>query len=309
MRKFIVRILSFASVITLLLFMGVFMPVTPRASKSLLFSKSRKDSLLTNTKSPRVIFIGGSNLSFGLNSQLLLDSLRLNPINTGIHASLGLVYMLHNVIPFVKPRDIIVISPEYDQYYGEFSYGQEELLRIVMDTNPLAIIKLSKEQLFNILLFLPKYCFSKFNPVEYLYTKEDPVYSINSFNKFGDVNTHWTILGSKVSPYPEIHGDFNEHIIDELKSFNSEAEHIGAKVLFTFPCYQEASYEKSKEKIVAVEHRIKSNGFTVISKPADYKIPDSLLFNTPYHLSKKGVDLRTLLLIRDINIYIKNKSI
>ena len=40
--------------------------------------------------------------------------------------------------------------------------------------------------------------------------------------------------------------------------------------------------------------------FGEFGTPEKYKIPDDMMFDTIYHLSKKGVDFRTNLLILDI---------
>ena len=47
-------------------------------------------------------------------------------------------------------------------------------------------------------------------------------------------------------------------------------------------------------------------GFELLGYPERYRMNDSLMFDTTYHLSKKGVDLRTQLLIEDIKKSIKN---
>jgi len=36
-------------------------------------------------------------------------------------------------------------------------------------------------------------------------------------------------------------------------------------------------------------------------------VPDSLLFDSPWHLNKQGVDLRTRLLIEDLKTTLKKK--
>ena len=137
MKKFLYRLLFFLTIIILPLAFGVFMPATPYASKSLIFGNLLKDSLMENVESPRIIFLGGSNLSFGLNSQLIKDSLKLNPINAGIHASIGLIYMLSNSLEFIKKGDIVVLVPEYQQFYGDAAFGSEgeELTRTIFDVN------------------------------------------------------------------------------------------------------------------------------------------------------------------------------
>ena len=56
---------------------------------------NKKCQLLEDTPSPRIIFVGGSNLAFGLDSQRIKDSLNINVINYGLHAGIGLKYMTY----------------------------------------------------------------------------------------------------------------------------------------------------------------------------------------------------------------------
>ncbi|HYI78239.1 MAG TPA: hypothetical protein VEW65_11525 [Chryseolinea sp.] len=40
----------------------------------------------------------------------------------------------------------------------------------------------------------------------------------------------------------------------------------------------------------------------MIGSPEPYPNPETLMFDTPYHLIKKGVDIRTELMIEDIKL-------
>lgn len=300
MKIFLLKIMMFVSLFVLIFVLGIFLPVTPRASKSLLFSKINKDSLLQNIKSPRIIFIGGSNLSFGLNSKMIKDSLGLNPINTGIHASIGLIYMMDNTLPYIQSGDIVVVAPEYTQFYGVDAYGGEELLRTIMEISPSDLIKLRKEQWANIIRYIPKYSISKFKPTEYFNVKESDIYGVNSFNEYGDVYTHWKLQKQKFSPWGYISGQFNYSVINQLYKFKKKLKEKGAVLFVTFPGFQSASFEKNRTQIMRIEVELKKRDFSLLGTPERYIIPDSLMFDTPYHLSKKGVDYRTQLLIDDL---------
>ena len=70
----------------------------------------------------------------------------MNPINTGIHAGMGLIYMLDHSIGFIRKGDIVVISPEYDHFYGNNAYGGETLLRTIFDVNRKGIYDLRMDQ-------------------------------------------------------------------------------------------------------------------------------------------------------------------
>lgn len=299
MKKFLLRICFFCILLLIIIVLGFVMPVTPRASKSLLFAKIQKDSLLQNVKKPRIIFIGGSNLSFGLNSQLIKDSLLLNPINTAISGGIGLQYMLDNSLPFIQKSDIVVVASEYDHFYGRIIYGEEELLRTIAEIDVSSRRKLNHQQIKNIYSYTLKYAFSKFKPTEYLWVKESDIYGANSFNKYGDVDKHWKL--NKRDFYPSIiSGTYNNETINILNQFREDLKKKGAILYITFPGFQAMAFDNSISQIEKVEKELTLNGFLLLGTPKRYRMPEEMIFNTSYHLSKKGVDYRTQLLIEDL---------
>jgi hypothetical protein len=279
--------------------LGIILPTTPRAEKSLIMSVIKKDSLLKNVDSPRIIFVGGSNLSFGLNSKMVKDSLRINPINTSIHASLGIKYMMESTIEYIKKGDIVVLSPEYSQYFRDINSGSEELLRVALDADKRKFKHFSLSQVINLLTFVPEYAFKKFKPNEYINVKESDIYSVNSFNEYGDAYAHWDMRKTKFSPQI-ITSKLNLESIELIKSFEEEVIRRGGKVYLTFPCFQDLSYDNSIKRIEELENVLNKSNLKVISSANTYRLNDSLMFNTAYHLTKKGVDIRTKLLINDI---------
>ena len=297
MKKFISKLILFILTFIFVLALAFVLPATPRVSKSLLFGKIKKDSLLKNSLSPKIIFIGGSNLSFGLNSQIIKDSLRHNPINTAIHASIGLQHMMDNTIQYVNEGDIIVIAPEYQQFFGRFVYGGEELLRTIAEVKyaPLKI-----NQIKNIYKFFPKLAFSKINPFNYIFVRESDVYSVNSFNKYGDVYTHWGLEQKKIVPTLAIDYDYNPNTLKLIDDFRIRLKKKNASLYITYPSFQASSFNNNIKQIKKVENELINSGFELLGYPERYRMNDSLMFDTPYHLSKEGVDLRTQLLIEDI---------
>lgn len=308
MRKFIVKIIVFIIPLCFIFSSGILVPTTPRASKSLLISKRNKDYLLCKTPNPRIIFVGGSNLSFGLNSQTIKDSLQLNPINTAIHASIGIKFMLDNTLDYIQNGDIVVLVPEYNHYYRSLNFGSDELLRTIMDEKIEEIKHLNIFQIGNILEYLPKYSLSKFNPSEYLNTIESDIYSVNSFNQFGDAYIHWSMEKQEFPPFCSINDELNYDVINYLEEVNIAVKKKGGAFFVSFPGFQEASFNNSKVAIRKVQDALFQSSLTVIGSPERYKMPDSLMFNTPYHLNKNGVDYRTSLLIQDIEKALTHKK-
>jgi len=276
------------------------LPATPKSSNYYLFSKTTKDSLLQNVISPRIIFIGGSNLVYGLNSQIIKDSLGLNPINTGIAATVGLIYMMENTLQYVQPGDIVVIAPEYQHFYGNFAYGANDLLRLLMDIDSSGFRNLQLQQWINILKRSPDYIVSKFNPKEYFSFKINPAYRIDIFNEYGDSNMHWKLKKKEIVPDNFNDRQLNYSVFNEIDNFNKQLIEKDAKLFVTFPCFQTTSYNLNEKSINKMENELMNRGLKILGSSKRYMMPDSLMFDTPYHLIKCGVDLRTNLIIEDI---------
>jgi hypothetical protein len=302
-KVFILKILVFFSIpLTLMILVGMILPPTPRASTSLLFAKVEKNTLLKKVPLPRLILVGGSNLSFGINSQMLKDSLKLNPINTGIHASIGLKYMMNDVLDNIRAGDIVIIAPEYEQFYGNYADGGDELLRIVVDVDRESLDTLDLKQWLNILPYFPRFSLSKLKPSEYFFQQSSQigVYERRAFNKYGDVYIHWNLPSSEFQPMGKNYKNINQNIIKEMIDFREKVLKKGAILYITFPGFQYSSFENDQENIFEIEKGLIENGFVLLGTPERYKMPDNMMFDTPYHLNKEGVDLRTQKLIEDL---------
>jgi len=300
MKKFIQKVVLFIVPFVLIVMVAALLPTTPRASGSLLMSSIKKDSLLRNTPSPRIIFVGGSNLSFGLNSQTIKDSLQFNPINTAIHASIGIKFMMTNTLEYVQKGDIVVLVPEYEHFYRSLDFGSEELMRTIFDLDIKHLKHININQFINLMPFLPKYSLTKFNINEYRDIKESDIYSVNSFNKYGDTYTHWVKQQEEFAPFKNEHREFNYEVIRYFEEYNSAIQKNGALLLVSFPCFQETSFRNSVNQILKVEQEFEKSKLKIIGSAERYKMADSLMFNTPYHLNKNGVDYRTMMIIEDI---------
>jgi hypothetical protein len=305
MRKFIIKVSLFIFVTIVLFVVFLFsLPPTPRATKSHFFGEIKKDSLLQNEVSPRIIFLGGSNLSFGLNSQMIKDSLHLNPINTAIHAGIGIKYMLENTLQYIRKGDIIVFIPEYQHFYEKWHKGSEELLRTILDVNKSKIKLLSLNQILNCVPFVGNVVFSKFYEFEYTDVDEDRIYGIygvNSFNRYGDAYLHWDMQRiDSIKADTIVVEKYNFKVMKEIRKYSQKVQKKGAVLFISFPGYQDISFQNSEKAIKKVEQEYIAAGFTILGTPERYRMPDSLMFNTTYHLNKKGVDCRTRLLIEDL---------
>lgn len=312
MKNFLVKILLFFSLLVSTELLIICLPTPVSLKKSLYFSKLDKDSLLQAVNEPRIIFIGGSNLSFGLNGQLLKDSLKMNPINTGIHANLGIIFMMDEVSKYIQKGDIVILVPEYENFYGNTAWGGSgyELLVTTLEVTH-RYLQLRPKQLISTFKYFSQYTRAKINPRNYM-TLSDPndIYSRSSFNNFGDAKNHWSmgrVPGSYAST--DFGTTFNTELISEISQFKLRTEKKGAALLFSFPCTQETNSETAKKDIKEVEDHIRRTGINVLGTPRTYMYSDSLMFNSTYHLTKKGAELRTIQLIKELRIFLNETRV
>ena len=97
-----------------------------------------------------------------------------------------------------------------------------------------------------------------------------------------------------------IPGEFNQTAMNKIKEFRTQVEKKNAIFFVSYPGFHDDSYLISSEKIERIAKEYERNGFAVLGYPGRYVLPDYMMFDTPYHLNKEGVDYRTGLLIEDL---------
>lgn len=284
---------------------GLFLPNKP-IEESLHYSIIDKTELLKNTPGPRIILVGGSNLCFGIDSKEIEKQTGYRVINAAIQGSYGMRFDISHIREYVKKGDVIVVSPEYRNFYGSSLNGDKVLLYILFDTYPKEKKHISVSHWLHLSQFFPKYAVEKINSVFKYYLMDrstsvsNIVYMRNSFNKYGDVNAHWNLKPTPFDSYKSPRGEFNSDALELIKELESKCTDKNAKLFITFPCLQKTSYDNMETKIDLAYKRLKEVNLKLLGNPKRYQVNDSLLFNTAYHLNKKGVDIRTGLLIEDL---------
>src|SRR6476659_7911795 len=104
------------------------------SAQNFLAASIDKHSLIRTQAQPRLIFIGGSSMAFGVNSAEIAKACGRRPVNMGLHAALGLKFMLNQAEPNIRPDDWIIIAPEYQQFVR--MAGQSEMLVNMLEIDP-----------------------------------------------------------------------------------------------------------------------------------------------------------------------------
>jgi hypothetical protein len=262
-----------------------------------------KEARLNSLDSNRLIFVGGSNLAFGINSALIESKLPVKVANLGLHAGLSLKFMINEVSYLMKKGDIVVLSLEYPLYLDSFE-PDIDLIQFANELYP------ATKRYYH---FTPKQLitaryekFKKyFQPDIY---QIDSVFNRQLFNKYGDNTGHLNKrpLEHLIDRKP-IHVIEAERSISILKDFAQKCKTEDVKVFISYPPYPKTEYVgKNKERINQLDLKLRSSlpNITFLDRPEGYIFNDALFYDTVYHLNKNGREIRTTMLIRDLKKYI-----
>lgn len=313
MKRFLLRILGFAGVVFLMLVVFVIYYVWLIKENHIYIDEyGHKESLLAETPSPRVIFLGGSNLAFGIDSKVVEDSVGLRPVNLGLQLGLGMRMMLSEAAEYCREGDILVISPEYEHFYG-CAYGAHETLSLLTLLYPKITKYLNKNQAYVVLKGLP----SAFLIMNSLFiqkltgTKSDYyTYSSSYFNEYGDEERHWTWPQDKVE-FTELHisDEFDEEYFEDFCNELDKFEARGIDVLIVPPSIDSKFYCEGVEQICCVEKRLREAGYPMAYEPrlSVYEREDML--DSSYHLAKSGIDKRMVLIIDALRNHLREAAL
>ena len=253
--------------------------------------KLKHQLLEKNKDKKKIIFIGGSNLSMGINSNQIKSSFPdYQIINYGHRFQYGLDFYISEIKPYLIKHDIVVIVPEYqlilDDYFG---------------TQQLSKVRLEKLNYSNFKINLSPRDFLEYTIERSQFLHELSVGSfpnslnhnrVNAFNEFGDCTAHWFWNNIKHSEYrePSKIKLIDIHYLENfIKTFTKKGIHF----ILTPPMYEKSSFAINQNLIEANVKFYKKAGLTY-AYPIDKMILDSKYFyDSPYHLLHEGVQIKT----------------
>ena len=77
-----------------------------------------KHARVRDVTAPAVLLVGGSNVSCSMDSGMLSRSIDRPVVNLGLLAPLGLAFQLREAEALMGPGDMIVLSPEYENFHN-----------------------------------------------------------------------------------------------------------------------------------------------------------------------------------------------
>jgi hypothetical protein len=312
-RKFIKACLIIAALVVL--FLGsVFIAIRPDPLHYYQGSVLKLD-LLKNTPSPRIIITGGSNVAFGIDSELIEESFHLPVINHGLVVGLGVV-PIKELKEYIQPGDIIILSLEYYNFSNSAAfYGYPEYVSDWIEFSPERIKYLEHPlsevpNMFSIILQrklnrqLNYFLYGgSLDAVRGLYTGDQ-------FNSYGDFIGHLAMnsetpadIGSSAYPLTNL-----EEAYTFLTDFNQYALAHGARVFYEAQPNRQTNCEATGNEELANFYRIlhRKTSIRILTPLNQLCLPDDYFFDTPYHLNAVGREFRTQRLIRNLKTALEN---
>jgi hypothetical protein len=279
------------------------------AAQNFLAASIDKQSLIRTQASPRLIFIGGSSMAFGVHSAEIAKACGRQPVNMGLHAALGLKFMLNQVAPHIRQNDWIIVAPEYQQFVR--MAGQSEMLVNMLEIDPSNVRLLDAPQwaaafdvgfiqrfgkISRAVLGRPGRFFRK----NTMSASTRLYYRRKGFDQNGDVVAHLTEQprGLREKEFRFRYRDeLVQEAIGQVNRFAKAAEARGAKVFFSHPPLPREVFVQNRPMLDRLEAELKAKLIVPqLDSAEELVFPVGDFFDTWYHLAATGVDKRTELL-------------
>ncbi len=274
-----------------------------------------KHKIAQATPLPKVLWVGGSSGSFGINSDTLQKHFKRPVVNMSFIAPLGTLFLLNDALKEVKKGDIVFVSTEYDidQYstpeviYSAVDYYPEGAKYIEKDTSLVDFIgNRVKHKLANVRKLFWN-VFTKNEAVTANIDDKTSVYFRNAFSPKGDIISHVNNAPKHVdfSLFPKSPINYAKQI-EDLNYFVSEVRKREAEVYYVFPPLAESTFNYGKEAVASVEKQLKKNlKCRILGSPKDYIRADSSFFDSFYHLKPTTRDINTQTVIQ---LYVEKRD-
>ena len=307
MKKFLVKSALFAIVVCAII-AGIDFIMLYRVDKWSIYSNEKNfllayNRLTSQRDSCKIVIIGGSNGAFGINSKMIKEAFHLPVINTCTHAGIGIRMQFETYKDLLRNGDIVIFIPEYGGGRGRL-YGGSSLLRIASSHLPEIYRKVSLNQW----LYLHKY-FGIHNKEVYEHSdciEFDGAVSAKAINEYGDIE--WEREHQDTIKNYTFSGFMDRDFIAYYKYILSFTKEKGIRLVFLPPTLMKTNFNSCIKQIDSIANCLKENDIPWQSQPSRYSFPDSLYFDTPYHLTTSGARKRTELLIEDLHRILNNSQ-
>lgn len=257
-----------------------------------------KKNILEASQNTKVVFIGGSSMGWGLDSEYISEEyICYDIINFGLHGGLGVEFVLEEVIPYLSSGDTLVLGFEYQLLNagpdGDSSLKELTRLLDAKNNNLTAIFYKSRIVLRNRINRIVEQSFE----VDAL-----SPYQNNAINSRGDIVSHLNLPSSEnINHLSLMNQNLSLDKLNTLIEYVKKFEQNGINVLISFPPISRTYYEQNSIIVDEIVRLLDSEleNF-IVSNYVDFILEDKYFFDTVYHLNSLGRKIRTQKILIDL---------
>ena len=257
---------------------------------------------LQSIEGPKIILVGNSNLSFGMDSPQLEAALGMPVVNMGLHGGLGNAFHEEMARLWASEGDLVILC--HTSFSDDDTITESALAWITIEKHPSLWPLIRGKDLLSMARAYPDYfkdsLVSKLTGEPDNFASDATCYSRTAFNEYGDI-TRPPAQGYEFTPGSVEVPQINDTCINRINELDAVLKERGAVLLVAgYPIGSgEFTPDVSQFDEFEAELRARLN-CPVISHYRDYLIPYGFFSNSCYHLSAEGVDIRTKQLIQDL---------
>jgi hypothetical protein len=196
----------------------------------------------------------------------------------------------------------VVLSPEYETFFGDSLEGGNAILADLLDVYPQAVQSFDFSQFVRLPNIFMEVLQSRFIRLANLWISpangENPIYSRAGFNRYGDMISHLgkpNVSNIDGSAYIKVSDSYNLTVIDVFNRFARQAKAKGATVVLIYPPSRMTNYINTQGRLEQLDTYLRKHlEFPILSHPIDSCFADKYFYDTAYHLNADGRQMRTL---------------
>lgn len=268
-----------------------------------------KNERLCSIEGSKIVLVGNSNLAFGIDSRAIEEAFGMPVVNMGMHGGVGNPFNEQAALQNVCPGDIVILS------YSNFNDGDvirnQELAWITIENHPDLWKYIRLKDWPEMIKAYPTYlkdCLDLWSQGTGNLDSGDE-YSRLRFNEYGDNIYDRPVLVPETD-FSEVHiPEIGDATINRINALNAQLEEKGATLLMTAYPTAICEYTPPREEYEAFSDTIEELlDCPLISRYEDYMMDKELFYNTYLHLNNEGVQVRTQMLIADLQKYLEKKE-
>ena len=271
---------------------------------------------LYETEGKKIVVVGGSNVAFGLDGQLLEEILAANGQEYtvcpfGLYAAVGTSAMLDLSADALGEGDVVILAVEpgsetMSTYFGATAFWK------CTEESPEMLLRMSGSKasalVGNYVTYLQERISIYVNgnlPVV------EGVYARSSFNERCDLiyerpNNIMSVGYDTSAPIDLEDVTIAEDFARQVNDYCAQAQANGARVVMSFSPMNRSAMRNNTEETVNAYFNTCNETFNcpIISDPNDYILPSGWFYDNNFHLNDAGAELRTRRLAEDLLVYL-----